>query len=201
MNQDPEAGGQALTGAQAHDFSDGKENVERIRDLLFGPQVRSFNNRFNRLEERLVREITDMRDDVRKRVDALELFMKNELKTLVGRVTQEQEKRSEAVRSLKGDIKGISEAFEEKLSQLDNQVEETAKDLREQLLYQSKGLTEEISKKHDEALSVAQEWVDRVRLEYVDRANLSRLFTETAVRLNANLARDLLPGQEDVGDE
>ncbi|MBM3300407.1 MAG: hypothetical protein FJY85_10670, partial [Deltaproteobacteria bacterium] len=47
---------------------EGRENLDKIRELLFGPQVRTFNQRFSRLEDRLVREMGDLRDEVRKRV-------------------------------------------------------------------------------------------------------------------------------------
>ena len=41
-----------------------------------------------RLEERLLKETSDLKDDVRRRLDALELYAKNETESLAGQITQ-----------------------------------------------------------------------------------------------------------------
>ena len=51
-------------------------NLDKVRDLLFGGQMRDYDRRFARLEERLVKETTELRDDVKKRLGALEAYMK-----------------------------------------------------------------------------------------------------------------------------
>ena len=43
-------------------------NLDKVRDLLFGGQMRDFDRRFARLEERLIKETADLNDDVRKRL-------------------------------------------------------------------------------------------------------------------------------------
>jgi hypothetical protein len=48
--------------------------VDRIRDILFGSQMRDYDGRFQRLDERLTREAADARGDVQKRLEALENF-------------------------------------------------------------------------------------------------------------------------------
>ena len=44
-------------------------NIDKIRDILFGSQSRDFERRFTRMEERMIKEISDMRDDTRKKLD------------------------------------------------------------------------------------------------------------------------------------
>ena len=51
-------------------------SIDKVRDILFGGQMRDVERRFARLEERLVKETTDLRDDVRKRLDTLERYMR-----------------------------------------------------------------------------------------------------------------------------
>jgi hypothetical protein len=41
-------------------------NIDKIRDILFGSQSRDFERRFTRMEDRMIKEISDMRDDTRK---------------------------------------------------------------------------------------------------------------------------------------
>src|SRR6188508_56549 len=42
--------------------------VDRIRDILFGSQMRDYDSRFQRLEERLTRDAADTRADIQKRL-------------------------------------------------------------------------------------------------------------------------------------
>src|SRR4051812_14459636 len=53
-------------------------NIDKIRDILFGVQMRDYEKRFSRLEERLLKESADLRDETRKRFDSLENFVKSE---------------------------------------------------------------------------------------------------------------------------
>ena len=52
--------------------SAGSASLDKVRDILFGVQVRDIERRFARLEERLVKETHDLKDGVARRVDALE---------------------------------------------------------------------------------------------------------------------------------
>ncbi len=53
-------------GLPADDAGGG--NIDKVRDILFGGQMRDYERRFSRLEERLVQETAELKDDVRKRL-------------------------------------------------------------------------------------------------------------------------------------
>jgi hypothetical protein len=179
----------------------GRENLEKIRELLFGSQAKTFESKMVRMDERLLREIGDVRNEVRNRLDSLEMYVKNELQTVIGRITSEHEQRSEAFRQMTVNLRDTAEAFEKKTAQLDNKLEEKTKELREQLLFQAKRLTDDTLKKHEEAVQAMEESATRIRSEYVDRSNLSKLFTELAVRLDAAFAGELLAAPEERENE
>jgi hypothetical protein len=63
-----------LDQTQSSEAADSTNNasLEKVRDILFGVQVRDIERRFARLEERLVKETRDLKDGVSQRVDALE---------------------------------------------------------------------------------------------------------------------------------
>jgi len=60
----------------------GGASLEKVRDILFGGPLREVERRFARLEERLARDTSDLRAEVRQRLDALERFIKLESETL-----------------------------------------------------------------------------------------------------------------------
>ena len=73
--------------------------MEQVRELLFGQQLKDMEIRFKRQEERLLREIADTRDAMKKRIDSLENFMKSESTTLMHRLKEESLERTEVIRS------------------------------------------------------------------------------------------------------
>jgi len=71
----------------------GAGNVDKIRDILFGTQMRDYEQRFARLEETLLREAADLRESTRKRFDALESYMRKEFEALESRLKSERDER------------------------------------------------------------------------------------------------------------
>ncbi|MBC7909070.1 MAG: hypothetical protein H7Y30_01130 [Pyrinomonadaceae bacterium] len=180
------AGGQAaaVTGVSADDLQSGGGNIDKIREILFGVQQRDYDKRFARLEERLLKESGDLREETRKRFDSLELYIKHEMESLTERLTSEQNARTEAAEQLERSIKDTSRAFDKKTAQLDEQNAKSQRELRQQLLDQSKTLSEEIRQKHQELLAVVEREATELRTDKTDRSALAALFTEVAMRLN-----------------
>lgn len=57
-------------------------NVDKIRDILFGSNMREYEKRFARLEERLTKSSDALREDLKKRFDTLETFVREEMESL-----------------------------------------------------------------------------------------------------------------------
>src|SRR5947209_5816204 len=78
----------------------GGGNVDKIRDILFGTQMRDYEKRFVRLEEQLLKESADLREDLRRRFDSLEIYIKKEVESLTDRLKVEQGERADSVKEL-----------------------------------------------------------------------------------------------------
>ncbi len=178
--------------------SGGMDNIEQIRHLLFGPQVKSLENRIQNLDKRLEQEMTAIRDDLRKRLDSLEQYMKSEFSSLLERIEGEREERSTADKQQLGQIKELEESLENRAKTLEDAVRKSAHEIHEQMLRQAKTLTEEAQLLHERALIELHDSAAAIRAEYVDRSLLSSLFTETALRLNNDLARAMVPNSMDI---
>ena len=168
-------------------------NIDKIRDILFGVQMRDYEKRFSRLEERLLKESSDLRDDTRKRFETLESFVKSEFEALASRLQTEQRTRDESNQNLSRELQAAGQTFERKLSELDEQTARGQRDLRQQLLDQSKNLSDEIRRKHDELAALLDREVAELGNAKTDRASLASLFTEVALRLNNEFK---IPGSE-----
>lgn len=163
-------------------------NIDKVRDILFGGQMRDYERRFSRLEERLLQETQEMKEDVRKRLTALEQFVKKELESLADRIKTEHDERTDATKELAREARDMTKAFEKKTGALDDHIGKVQREARQQVLELEKGLSEDLQQKTDEVLArLAQESAD-LRGDKADRATLAALFTEMAMRLTSDMS-------------
>ena len=161
----------------------GGANLEKIRDILFGAQVDDFEKKFARLEERLLKETADSRAETKKRFDSLEGFIRKEVESLADRLRGEQEERMDAGKDLSRELRETAKGLEKKLGALDEQTTRSQRELRQQILDQSKALTEEIRTRIRESATALSKELKELRAEKTDRTALAGLFTEAAMRL------------------
>lgn len=161
-------------------------NIDKIRDILFGSQSRDLERRFSRMEERLASDISETRDDVRKKLDSLEDFIKSEVKSLTERLSTEQNSRADAVKNLSDDLKDLSHNFDKKVTTINEQTAKSESEFRQQLLTQTRNLSDEIHKKHNDSLASLDREAGQIRDEKTDRTALAELFTEMAMRLTGD---------------
>jgi len=159
-------------------------NLDKIRDILFGPQARDYDRRLARLEERLVKEAVDLRADLKTRYDALELYIKKEVAALGDRLTTEHNERAESGRKFTYDMKEMGEHFEKKTAQLAEQASLNQRELREQILERFRTLSDDLRQKSTELSASLERHMQELRVEKTDRAALAALFAEVAMRLN-----------------
>ena len=167
-------------------------NVDKIRDILFGSQMRDYDKRFMRLEERLAKAADALRDDLKKRFDSLESFVQQEVESIHQRLKTEKSERVEAIKELAREMRESSKTHENRLSQLDDHLSSAQGDLRSRILDQSKTLLNEIQKAHSEMEASLEREAETLRTEKTDRATLADLLTEMALRLKDELE---LPGK------
>jgi DNA anti-recombination protein RmuC len=162
-------------------------NLDKIRDLLFGDQVRESERRLSRLEERLMQGYTELKEDTRRRFESLELFVKREIELLTERLRAEHAARDESLSDLSETLRETVKSFEKKTLQLDEQTSKAQRDLHQEMLEQSKKLRDEFSEQSRELSDSFGRAVAELQLEKTDRRVLAGLLTEVAVRLNNDL--------------
>lgn len=173
----------------------GGESLDKVRDILFGSQAREYEKRFARLEERLINEASDLREDLKRRFDTLEAYIKKEIESLTGRLQAETDQRAESAKQVSAELKDTALAFERKTGQLGEHQTRSERELRDQILDQSKSISDEIRQKHEALTALLERSTSELRNEKTDRAALASLFMEVAMRLNHEFK---IPGAEDL---
>ena len=188
-------------------------NLDKIRTILFGAQARDYERRFVRLEERLAKESSDIRDEVRRRFDTLESHIKRELealgdrlraeesersaslrdltaqlkdsaRSLQERIKSEQNERGDAVKELSGELHNAASGLDRRIAQLADQTSRADRELRDTLGEQTRNLSDELRTKSEELWAALSRSTNELRSEKTDRAALAAMLSELAMRLN-----------------
>lgn len=190
-------------GGQNVENLDRTGNVDKIRDILFGSQMRDYDKKFAKLEERLQKESADLREDLKRRFDSLEAFMKSEVVLLSDGQKAEKAARDEALKSEKQSrdesVKGLTDKlgetvknFDRRAAQTEEQSAKAQRDLRQLILDETKRLAEEIAQKHSSVAADLGRESQELRGLMTDKHALSDLFAELSLRLKNEFK---FPGQ------
>ena len=175
----------------------GAGSLDKVRDILFGAQSREYEKRIMRLEERIIRESSDLRGEIKMRFDSLEAYIKGEIESLTDRWKTEQGERTDSVKDLSRGLSDLTATVEKKTIQLDEKVTKTQRELRDQILDQSKSLSSDMRQKYEDLSAALDREARELRNDKTDRSALADMFTELAMRLNNDFK---LPSAEDLGN-
>ncbi|MCC6409909.1 MAG: hypothetical protein IT453_22335 [Planctomycetes bacterium] len=161
-----------------------RDHLDKVRDILFGEQVRTADKRFAKLEAQLAKDLNEVKGDMAKRLESLEQFAKKEIEALAKRTKEEQADASGSLRELAKEVAELTKAFEKRTAALASDHQKAIAELRQQLLDQTKSLRAEIDAKTTDLSTEIVEERQEVDNTKVDRAALSALFADLAMRLS-----------------
>jgi hypothetical protein len=158
-------------------------SVDKIRDILFGSQIKNYETRFARLEETLARETSEIKDTMRRRLDSLEAFFKSETQSLGTRLKSERDEREETLKNLALEVKASASQLSKKILDLDNKLAQDRSAARQELMAETGKLLDEIRHRNESLNNLLENRVQELRHDKTDRSALAALFVELAVRL------------------
>ena len=158
-------------------------NVDKIRDILFGSQMRDYEKKFGRFEERLAGETAELREEVKRRLASLEAYLKNEFNAVADQLKVEKGERGEADKDLARELKESVKVWEKKASQIEEQTAKALRDLRQHVLEETQRLTEETEQQRKTLSAALDKESQELRASLTDRLALADLFAELALRL------------------
>jgi hypothetical protein len=173
-------------------------SVDKIRDLIFGSQMQDYEKKFSKLEETLNAQLSNLRNDSKKWNDTLEDFIKKEIEFLT---TQLQNEKNERINSIQESMKKLADtekSIQNLFNNFSDQTIKNEKEIRQQLLDQTKVLRKEIQDNHDIIIEKLENSVMELGDEKTDRRSLSNMLIEMAIKLNSDLK---VNGLEKIKDE
>jgi hypothetical protein len=158
-----------------HTTEEGAGNVDKIRDILFGGQMRDYEVRFKRLEESLLRESAEIREMTQKRLESLEAHIKSEFQAYAERLQGERDERSK------------------NLERQEKEMQELGANIRHELQTRAADLFQEVQTKHQESGASLDRHVAELKDAKADRTTIAALLQEMASRLAGDAAPVLKP--------
>ncbi|MEZ5345548.1 MAG: hypothetical protein R2681_08345 [Pyrinomonadaceae bacterium] len=168
----------------AQDALNEEENIDKIRDILFGVQVRDIETRFAKLEKRFEEEISKSRAETREQFAKIEEMLEKEVASLSEKIYNEQDSRNASLKELSSDLENASASISKELSGLSEKTASNEAEIRQNLIEQSKSLVALVTEKQKETLASLESKADGLEDSKADRRSLSNAFSEIARLLN-----------------
>lgn len=165
-----------------------QEDLDKIREILFGAQSREQAQHLSRVEEALARTAAELRQDLATRFEALEAAMRRHVEQLTTQIKAEHDARAQSINSLVRDLGDLGKTLASNTAQLDQQTAKESRELRERIAEQQQALLHEIKQKNSELSTAMKGALDELRSEKVTRAALAELFAKSAQSLAGGLA-------------
>jgi hypothetical protein len=163
------------------------ENLDKVRDILFGGQMRAVDSRLAALEDRFQRELQAVRSESAKRISSLETYVKKELQAHAEQLKTERTKRADDLKALGNDLKAGFSDLERRLAKLDDATAKADADLRTAILEHSKTVAADLKRMSEDTASELDRVTHELRSEKLDTASLVELFSDMALRLTEDL--------------
>jgi len=179
LKDDPNAGNQDFADSMAASLG----NVDKIRDILFGGQMRDYDKRFKRLEERFNQENMHFREDMFQRIKVLEERMEAEIDSLSEKAKTDRQERLSALADSEHEVKGLKNEMNNRITQLDDQFSKDIKNLRQQMHNKIQELALQMRQQNDSLVGLTNQEVNQLQEEKLNRTDLAAFFNELAMRL------------------
>jgi hypothetical protein len=163
-------------------------SINKIRDIIFGNQMRDYDTRFEDLEKYLKNEIKRLNDEAVQRHELLERFVATEMKALGERLVQEQQSRATDVETLSKNSEVSSKKISLQIEKLEHiQNKETA-ELRQMLKAEVDTLSTEMQKSYAAQTENLAREADNLRSDKIERIAFAELLVDMARRLSGEIA-------------
>jgi hypothetical protein len=159
-------------------------NVDQIRDILFGGQMRDYERRFLELEERIRREADKLRGDLLKRMENLETLSREQYEQTQAQAQRSERDRREADDSLELRLQAQGKSLKADVLALEQKHDQDTQNLRDRLHRNSNEAAEGLRERGEELLAELQRVGAQLRDDKVARQELAGFFSEMALRLN-----------------
>ncbi|MBL4671878.1 MAG: hypothetical protein JKX81_06425 [Arenicella sp.] len=164
----------------------GLGDIEKVRDILFGKYVASFEQRFAELESRLEADVEQLKDKLIDKMGSMDKAVNESLARLDTQIVQEKSTRDTELLSLQNNLREAEAALQHAITTMEDQanqdlaavrrsLEESLQDLKDRALATQTELTAQIDQQKED-----------LQHDKVGRHSLALMLDEVAIKLRGN---------------
>jgi hypothetical protein len=158
-------------------------SLDKVREILFGQEMRKNDQRFSKIEERLLKELSALGTETKKRLDALDNVSRAEIDGLSKSLKLEQAEREALTKELGRASTEMAKALDKKLSQIDAQFVKSLREAQAELSSEVRALRDEVKKSLEESANELNTRARQIQATKIDRGQLAALLIDLAQSL------------------
>ncbi len=162
-------------------------NVDQIRDILFGGQMRDYERRFKELTHRLDQDVQRLGESLDTRIAQLERKVDDHVERLGRQLRQESAERSKSVEELETRLHSAQRNLRSELQTTAETLEADLKTREERLRGAIADLSSNLSMRLAELRDLLARTDQDLRDDKVGRTDLAGLLQEVALRLKGEI--------------
>jgi ABC-type transporter Mla subunit MlaD len=165
-----------------------ENNVDKIREILFGGQMKDYESRFKRLEEKLIQETNRLAQDMEDRINSAEKFMRKEIELKAEQLQQERKERLDGLKSLDQALQALNANLSERLEDMEAGNRKSLGDTRQEFHDEIAILQTRLREQQDSLTQSLEQEANQLRTDKVSLSALSGMFSELSMRLNGDFS-------------
>ncbi len=158
-------------------------SLEKVRDILFGAQSREFDQRVQALEQRLLQESANLREEVTCSLESLKAHFTQEVSKLTHDIQEEKAGRKNSLADVEKVIQSLQANIEGQFSNLTQQTIQQHAAIEQQITQEKTALNKNYDQRFAELQQQFQESLQLLKKEKTDRAVLAEMLMDLALRL------------------
>ncbi len=164
----------------------GLGDIEKVRDILFGKYVSSFEHRFAELEERLEADVDKLMKRLSDKIANMDKAVNLSLERLNKEIADEKAERDSEVNALQNTLKDAETALQHSLSAIEDQANQDLKAVRASLDDSHKDMLDKALSLQTELTQQIENQKEELQGDKVGRQALALMLDEVAVKLRAS---------------
>ena len=173
-------------GSNSNSATDDAENVDKIRDILFGNQMRDVEKRFASLEKNLANDLATLRSENALQIDSLKTFIESEIEILGSKLLAEEKSRIEDADELDDKLKQQVKQIDKKIADLGKSLDKNTRDTNQKMLKQTQDLSKELSSQMGETRERMDDYRQQLSSAKVDKQALAEMLNALALQINSD---------------
>ncbi len=164
----------------------GLGDIEKVRDILFGKYVSSFEDRFAQLEKRLEADVEELKDRLSRKIESMDDAVNQSLSKLDQQIESEKSERDAELKNLQNTLGEAETALQHAISMMEDQANQDLAAVRASLEESHQELLDQTLSVQAQLVGQLEEQKKELQGDKVGRQALALMLDEVAVKLRTS---------------